>query len=236
MATLLSDIETRARRHLLETTADFWSSDEIIDHINDGIKDLWRMIIDLHQDHFITVDESNVSLSADTTDLSGVPSDVFRVIYLRPRDVSSTSSAQGLTFVPTSYNSTEYQASQTMAAQDPRGAVLYYVVQGAGAPTGAPTISAAPQITATTNLTLGYIPILADVAANGNNPIPGESDAALIHYAVALCRAKEREDRSPDPVHLQLYSTHKQNLRTALTPRQEQEPEVVEALFQGYAV
>lgn len=234
MATLLSKIETDARKHLLEATASFWTSDELIVHINDGIKDLWRMIIDLHQEHFMTVDATNVSLAKDTTDLTGVPADVFRVLLLRARDVSNISGARGMTFIPRDYNSDEFQSAQTLPSQDPRGLILYYNIQGAGAPTGAPTIQVAPQITSATNLTLAYIPIQTTLTSSGNNPIPGDSDAALVHYTVAMARAKEREDRSPDPTHLQLYSTHKQNLRTVLTPRQEQEPDVVEALFQGY--
>ena len=44
MATLLSAIETQARRHLIETTASFWSSAELIDITNKGIKDLWRTV------------------------------------------------------------------------------------------------------------------------------------------------------------------------------------------------
>jgi hypothetical protein len=50
---------------------------------------------------------------------------------------------------------------------------------------------------------------------------------------VAWARAKEREDRSPDPAWFATYSTDKQSLLTALTPRQEQEEEVVEGLFDG---
>ena len=56
MATLLSALETQARRHLKETSASFWSSDELIDIANKGIKDLWGAIVDLGQEHFLTVD------------------------------------------------------------------------------------------------------------------------------------------------------------------------------------
>jgi len=233
---LLSTIETDARQHLLEATADFWTSAELIVHINDGIKDLWKMVVDLHQEHFMTVDASNVSMTADTTNLAGVPADVFRVLLLRPRDVTNTSGARGMVFKPKDYQSFQFQAAQSLASQDPRGLVVYYNIIGAGAPVGAPTIQVAPQITSTTNLTLAYIPIQATLTSSGTNPIPGESDVALVHYCVAMARAKEREDRSPDPVHLQLYSTHKQNLQKVLTPRQEQEPDYAEALFEGYGV
>jgi hypothetical protein len=79
-----------------------------------------------------------------------------------------------------------------------------------------------------------YVPILAAVAAAGSNPIPGESDNALIAWCIAYARAKEREDRSPDPNWLAVYSTEKTNLLVRLTPRQTQEPEVVEDFFEGY--
>jgi len=234
--TLLSKIETDARRYLEEPTADFWTSAELIVYINDGIKDLWRMAIDLHQEHFMTIDASNVSMPKDTTNLSGVPTDVFRVLLIRPRDVTNTSGSRGMVFVPKDYNSDEFQSAQTLPSQDPRGLVVYYNIFDAGAPVGAPTIQAAPQLTSATNLTLAYIPVQATLTASGTNPIPGESDAALTHYCVAMARSREREDRSPDPTHLQLYSTHKQNIRVALTPRQEQEPDFVEGYLEGYGV
>jgi hypothetical protein len=75
------------------------------------------------------------------------------------------------------------------------------------------------------------IPIQADVTSSGNNPIPGESDQALIAYIVAFARAKEREDRSPDPNWIAVYANEKQSILTRLTPRQSQEPDVVEALW-----
>jgi hypothetical protein len=93
MATLLSAIETQARRHMLEATARFWSSAELIDIINLGIKDLWGAIIDLNQEHFLTVDITNVSLAADGTSLTGVPTDTFRVHLIEPLDTTATPSS-----------------------------------------------------------------------------------------------------------------------------------------------
>ena len=50
-------------------------------------------------------------------------------------------------------------------------------------------------------------------------------------WTVAFARAKEREDRSPDPAWLAIYATEKQNILTRLTPRQTQEPEIVGDMF-----
>lgn len=236
MATLLSALETQARRHLLEPTAGFWSSAELIDIMNQGIKDLWGAAIDLHQEHWFTNDATNVTLAADTATLSGVPTDVFRVLLIEPRVVTSGTTGRDTHFVSKDYNSREFIAARSISAQDANvsgGGIVYYAVTQAGAPVGAPTIYVAPQLTAALNLRLVYIPIQAAVAASGNNPIPGESDNALIAWTIAYARAKEREDRSPDPNWLAVYGTEKQNIMVRLAPRDESDPIYVESMFDG---
>lgn len=231
MATTLTSLETQARRHLKETTASFWSSAELVDLINKGIKDLWGAIIDLHQEHYITVDASNVSLAADTASLTGVPTDVFRVHLIEPRDTTTTP-GRHIIFTPRDYNSPEFINARARTSIDPEGGLeIFYTLTQAGAPVGAPTILIAPQISSALNLRLVYIPVVADKVAANDNPIPGESDNALIAWTVAYARAKEREDRSPDPNWLAVYATEKQNLLTRMTPRQSQEPEVVGDLW-----
>lgn len=237
MATLLSAIETQARRHLNEATASFWSSAEVIDTMNHGIKDLWGSILDLHQEHFLTNDITNVSISASTGSLSNVPTDVFRIHLIEPKVTSSGGAYRGLIFVPRDYNSPDFIAARTLGDVDgTTDQVIYYCVTQAGAPVGAPTILIAPTLSAAIaagNIRLCYVPILAAVAAGGNNPIPGESDNALLAWTVAYGKAKEREDGSPDPNWLAVYATEKANILTRLTPRQTQEPDFAEALFEG---
>lgn len=235
MATLLSAIETQARRHLNETTASFWSSAELIDIENRGIKDLWGAVLDLHQEHFLTNDITNISISASTGSLSGVPTDVFRVHLIEPKVTSSTGSYRNLQFVPRDFNSPDFIAARALGDVDAsQEQTIFYCVTNAGAPVGAPTILIAPTLSAAiaaTNIRFVYVPVLADKIAADSNPIPGESDNALIAWTVAYARAKEREDRSPDPNWLAVYATEKQNILTRLTPRQTQEPDFVEPLF-----
>lgn len=237
MATVLSTIRDKARKTLLETTAGFWTDAELLEHLQDGIRDLWGAVVDLHQEHFFTVDATAVSLAANTATLTGVPSDVFRVMLIEPRDVSQSASDRNVTFVPRDYHSKEFIQARTVPAQSPgNGPIIYYAITQAGAPVGAPTIYVAPQLSSALNLRFVYIPTLASTAydtASDNNPIPGESDNALFAWTIAFARAKEREDRSPDPNWLAVYGTEKQNVLTRLTPRQEQEPEYAEGMFEG---
>ena len=100
---------------------------------------------------------------------------------------------------------------------------------------GAPTIRIAPSPNTSVNLRLIYIPTLGSLGSSDNNPIPGESDDALVHYCAAMALAKEREDAEPDPMHLNIYNTLKQNIVTSLTPRQVQEPDFSEAMFEGWS-
>lgn len=235
MATLLSSIESQARLYLLETTAKFWTSNELIDIIAKGAYDLWGAVIDLHQEHHLTIDVTNVSLAANATSLTGVPADTFRVHIIEPRDTTLTSSPRSVMFVPRDYNSDEFINSRSMDAQDPSGQLfVYYTLTGAGSPIAAPTVQVAPKLTTAVNLRFAYVPGLGALTAGSTNPIAGESDHALIAWCVAHARSKEREDRSPDPNWLAVYATEKQNILTRLTPRQSQEPEVVADFFAGY--
>lgn len=235
MATLLSSIRSQARVHLNETTASFWTDAELLDTILKGVNDLWGAIIDLNREHFITVDESNVSLAANTGSLTGVPSDLFRVLLIEPRVTTPGTAGSGVLFHPAAYNSAQMRNARTLAAKSPDdGLTVFYTVTTAGAPVGAPSILVAPQLTAALDLRVAYVPSFGTLTASSNNPIPGESDNALIAWTVAVSRAKEREDRSPDPNWLGIYSTEKQNLLVRLTPRQTQEIETVEGVFDAY--
>lgn len=234
MATLLSSIESQSRLHIKEVTASFWTSAELIDIINKGIKDLWGAIVDLNEEHFLTIDTTNVSMAASTSTLAGVPTDVFRIRLIEPAD-TTVDPGQRVVFIPRDYNSHDFINARSRTAQDPsNGLGIFYAVSQAGAPVGAPTILVAPQISSALTLRVAYVPIQAAVAAAGNNPIPGESDNALIAWCVAYARAKEREDRSPDPNWLAVYATEKRNLLVRLAPRQTQEPEVVEGTYDGF--
>ncbi len=210
----------------------FWSSEEFIAHLNNAIKDMWKAIIDLHQEHFETVDTTNVSLAADSESLTGVPTDCFRVLRIEPRDVTSAGTTRYVVFKPWDTNSDDAQNARSLGSIDPNvGVQIFYNLSQAGPPVGAPTVYVTPKVSSAINLRFVYIPTIATKVAADNNPIPGETDNALVAWTVAYARAKEREDRMPDPNWLAIYGTEKKNTLTALTPRQEQEPEIVEDYF-----
>lgn len=236
MASLISTIETQARRHLIETTASYWSSAEIIDIVQLGIKDLWRDMVDLKQEHFFTRDNTNVSLAASTSTLTGVPSDIHKILLIEPKDTTSSGANQGLIFQPLDYNHPRFQSARASADVDPSNTVIYYAATGAGGPVGAATIYVAPQVTSAVNISFVYVPTLADadIESGDNIPLPGEVDNALIAWTVAFARAKEREDRSPDPNWIAVYNTEKQHILQSLGVRQLQEPQFVEALYEEF--
>lgn len=217
---------------MLEPTARFWSDAELLTYALDGARDLWRKIIDLGKDHFLTIDATNVNAVASTTALAGVPTDVFRVVALQPRTLGPTATNRGLIFKPRETNHPDFVTSESMQPVDPTGRVIYYATINAGAPVAAPAIHIAPQLSAATLLTLKYIPTLGTLTGASNNPIPGESDRAIIAYMIAFARGREREDRSPDPEWISIYATEARNLLTALTPRSIQEPEYVVGMWE----
>lgn len=241
MATLLSTLVTNARTTLLETSvqaaasdAPFWTDAELLVYAVDGVKELWRKIIDLHQGHFVTSDVTNVSQAASATTLTGVPADVFRVELIEMRDRTTANTIKNLEYLPRAINHPDFSGARGMGSVDPNGRTIYYAVVNAGAPVAAPSVEVAPAVTSALLLRFVYTPVLAALTASSTNPIPGESDHAIQAWIIAHARAKEREDRSPDPAWLAIYASDSQHMLTALTPRQTQEPDVVEAVFESY--
>ena len=235
MPSKLSDIETLVRQTtLIESSPNFWSSAELISLINLGIKDLWRDIVDLKQEHYLTIDTTNVTLPASSSVMVGVPKDVHKVYMIEPRDMSENGSNHGLLFQPRDYNSEAFQMARSTENMDPSNGIIYYAVHKQGAPVDAPEVRVAPQVTSAVNIAFCYVPTLATLPADGIVPIPGEADNALVAWTVAFARAKESESRAPDPSWLAIYATEKAHLLQSLGLRQYQEPTYVDALWSGY--
>lgn len=235
MATTLAQIESLARLRLEEPVARFWSSAELTGIIVAGIKDLWRSIVELKQEHFLTINEDDVTLPASTSALAGVPTDVHKIYLIEPLDGSDESSNLGLEFDPMDYNNREFRVARNLAAIDPTDAVIYYATITAGAPVGAPVIKVAPQVTTAVDLRFVYVPTISSTLATGDNvPIPGDCDNALVAWTIAYARAKERDDRAPDPSWFATYKGEKDRILQSLGVRNVQEPEYVDAMFKEY--
>jgi hypothetical protein len=237
MATTISTIIATCRTRMLETTAGFWTDAELLGHAQNGVTDLWGAILDLHQEHFLTIDETTMSLATSGTSLSGVPADVFRIHTIEPRDLTETNAARGITFAPRDFNHPDFVGARGMAAQSPSNQTVYFAIVGAGAPVAAPTIRVAPLLTLSTSLLLrvAYVPTITLSSASVANPIPGSSDGALENWIMAHALGKQSGGQLvPEPGFLMLYATDKKNLLTRLTPRQTVEPDYAEAFMEEY--
>lgn len=215
----------------------FWADTELLNIAVRGTTDLWAAIMDLDQGHFQTIDTTDVSLQANATQLSGVPNDVFRIDLIEPVDTTSLGPTSRIAFVPRAYNHREFINARALTARDPTtGVNIFYCLSTAGPPAAAPIILTAPVMTATILCRLVYVPVLGggSFGLGSINPIPGESDHALIAWTVAYARARERDDHSPDPAWLAVYATEKASLVTRLTPRQTQEMQVASGVFDDY--
>lgn len=234
MATTIAQIEAGARQHLVEEDPKFWSSTELTSIIIRGIKDLHRPIVGLRQEYFLTIDTTNVSLAALTSTLTGVPSDVYKIKMIEPRDMSQDSTNRGLEFRPLDYSDPKFQAARASDPIDPASAIIYYAITAAGSPVAAPTIVVAPQVSTAVSLTLAYIPtVSSSLTTSSNVPIPGEVDNALIAWTVAYALAKESENKAPDPTWLNIYRDERNRILEGLGIRQYQEHEYIEAFCES---
>lgn len=231
MSTPLSSIIADARGVLNATGDNHWTNAELLAHGIKGYRDLWRRINDLYQDYFSIIDSTNVTLAANTSQLSGVPATTYRVVSIEPRVLGASSPNQGLIFEPRPYNHPDMVNARACPAIAPTNQLIFYTLFSQGAPVAAPIIRLAPQVSSAVNLTLVYNTTLAALTESDPNPIPGESDAALMAWIVAYARAKENGG-VPDAGWLQIYGTEKANLVAQLTPRQIQKSQVAEGLFE----
>lgn len=232
-ATPISDILTQVRQVLVETTADFWSDAELTSIFKLGVIDLWGAILDLHQDHyFAVVEDGSVQQPANASMLIGIPDDCFRVMLIEPLVVSSETT--GVRYIPKKYKSDEFAAARARGTCDTAAGAgeILFDVTGPGAPVAAPRVLVAPKIATALPLRFAYYPMLT---VNDSNPVPGGSDNALKAWTIAYANAKENAqgERVPDAGWLAVYATEKQSTLTRLTPRQEQEPDVAEGVFDG---
>ncbi len=240
-ATLVTSLLTQVRRQLVETTARYWSDAELTDILKLGAMDLWGAILDLHQDHYFAVQESEgaegVRLEASSSQLVNVPDDCFRVMLIEPlRTNLDPWGGLSCSFVPKKYNHPDFITARSWGNEESAltAGIIYYDVTGPGAPISAPIIRIAPRISTTIKLRMAYYPMLE---VNDINPIPGGSDNALKAWTIAYANAKEGPQgaRIPDAGWLAVYATEKQTILTRMTPRQEQEADVVDGLFSNYS-
>ncbi len=239
-ATPISSIITQVRRQLVEVTARYWSDDELTDIMKLGVMDLSGAILDLHQSHSFTVieteDASGVRLEAGASQLTNIPDDCFRVLLIEPlRTNLDPFGGLACSFVPRKYNHPDFISARSWGNDESAltAGVIYYDMTGPGAPVAAPIIRIAPRISTTIKLRLAYSPL---PEVNDFNPVPGGSDNALKAWTIAYANAKEGPQgaRVPDAGWLAVYATEKQTILTRLTPRQEQEADVVDGLFDNY--
>src|SRR6266853_270918 len=237
--TTVGSILTQARRQLIELAPKFWSpgettatDSELTDIFWLGAYDLWGAILDLHAAHFYIVNTTDVSLQPGMSQLTGVPDNCFRVQLIEPVNTTSTGAFGSTIFTPRKYNSADFsyarQQSQTNLGASNWGQI-FYDVSNVGPPIGPPVILTAPPVATAIPLRFVYNPSLT---RGDQNPIPGMSDNALKAWVISYARAKETKERIPDAGWLSVYATEKQQILTRMTPRQEQEPEIVEDFFQ----
>lgn len=243
MATTLTSLVTRVRDLINEPVASYWSDAELLRYMNGGINDLYRRIKDNLQDDFFTEDATNVSAPANTRALSGVPMNVAHVRAIRPRSLATYPNVR---FWPRKYGDYDFQAAEACEAISPAsgGDVLYCIV-GTGGPVYTPgtpdvtgmSIIIAPKFSSALLLTLAYTPSRTEITSGATvNPIPGESDMALVYWTVAhaLARTPHGDQLSmvPHPGYLKMYEDQLMKIGVATTPRQDDEPDVAEAFFE----
>lgn len=239
MSTTIKSILTQVRAQLIEPTARFWTDAELTSIMRLGVQDMWGAILDLHADYYFKINDTTMVLRQNDAYISGIPGDCFRLTLIEPRDTSVTGNGHQVLFVPRKYNHPDFIIARTLDPQDPNSLParqIYYQIVGLGPPSEPMKIVTAPVLSQDLLLRVTYNQTIWPDSDNApeTNPLPGECDNALKAWTLAYARAKETDGRTPDAGWLSIYSAEKQNTLVRLTPREEQEPEIVEDLFQGY--
>lgn len=228
MATKLSEIISDIRINLQERTPRFWKDAELLAHVNAGIKDLARSLNTQYQNFFFETN-TNVRYVANAETLVDVPNSVSTVLGLELADANAYPNIE---FVYKDFNDRLFRNARAMSPIDPTTAgQIFFCFTGAGAPVAAPKVYIAPRLDTALTLRMTFIPTLGRLTVDSNNPVPGESDHALVCWGTAHARAKIREEQTPDPEWLALYATEKTNILVAVTPRQEVTDQVAESPF-----
>lgn len=238
MPTPFSTIIASARTLLNEASASFWADTELLGYAIDGARDLWRAIVNLNQGHFVAVEATgNIVYGANTNWISGLPADLYRIESLELLDLTAANPVQNCTFEFRRVSDAEFQSSRSLSPQDPNGQQLFFHLYNAGAPVGTPLIEVAPQITTPVALRMVYTQTLpaANYTVKSINPVPGDSDHALMCWVIAHALARERDDLTPHPTWIAMYASDKNGLLESLTPRQTQDVETADAIFESWS-
>lgn len=236
MATTLGTILFDARKQYLhDETAVAWDDDELLSHARKGISRLWRRIVDMYEEHFIAINEVDCFLEAGEAMLTGVPDDCYRVVLIEPRVIGASSVNPGLIFKPKKWQDPAFLNARARTPIEPREDIVYYELHEQGPPIGPPVIRVGPRLSSSMLLTIAYnqrLPV-ESYDEDSYNPIPGDSDHALMCWIVAHAKAKDREDQRADPGWLKDFDKEAMDLVTRMAPRQVQELAHVEGMFEG---
>ena len=194
MAITLRSIVALARAELTDPSGLEWDDFELARYAIGGVKDLWRDITPLHEDFFTVVDDTSMTLPADSTLITEVPSDVYKVTSIEPRLMSTR-----VNFEPRAYNSSDAKEARRYESQDiESGETVYYSIVGAGANSGSPRIYCAPPVRIDIPLSVAYVQSLTgfisglevsntgrSTAFSGDVPIPVSKDTwAEVDYII----------------------------------------------------
>lgn len=243
MPTTLGAIVTRTRTQILAPLVQsgaispdlFWDDAELLAHTIAGCKDLWRALVDLYQDHFVRINTTLV-LPAAADALTGVPADLFRILHLTPLNTNAdTGSPVRFRKAGGGLTGLDFTAAMARNSLDTSsGGLVYYALVNAGSPVMKPEIQTAPRVNAVVACRLVYVPTLpGTLTLESVNPIPGESDHALMAWSASYALGKQNSDGTfaPEPTWLQVYATEKESIKIVSEPRDASAPVVRRGVF-----
>lgn len=107
MAQTLLQVRTSVRAHVDEPTANYWTDVELNGYIVSRQRTLWRKILALKKDYWLTTATLNLTVGTSLYnggDGSGMPTDIWRIESIR----TTTSGAQNILWAPADPNSPDF--------------------------------------------------------------------------------------------------------------------------------
>lgn len=222
MALTLATVRSKVRAHIDEPSANYWTDAELNGYISDRQLDLWRKILQIRKDYFLS--NFNLSLVANQfsyTVADGIPADIWRIETIR----TTTSGKQNMVWNPGNPTSQAFIDGLNSDTPTFNPFQIYYALRNLT------TLWVSPLPQSALTARVDYIQLPTAVSADSDTFLLPDPFLPYIQY-MAASDALAKGPVGDGPAWESRADKAWNDIMLALdTPRSEQGPDVVEGAF-----